>query len=324
MVRKPTEFFLVEVGLHQGSAISAYLFVLILDEISRGIQEDIPWCLIFVDDIVLVSESTKALNIRLENWREILEDNGLRVSREKMKYLRCDFGNECWPITKAFSNKVEVAKLRMLRWICGKTLLDMIPNGVYRAQLEVETITNKMREGRLRWFGHVRRRPQSTLVRRVEALVVEGLRRRDRSKLRWEDRVKHDMNELLLSEDMTSDRNEWRAKIRLGVEIDGDEDLKAFISEYSHGGKNLVGLDLNDDSSHDVPNLGSLGCNIFQCSKANEVEVYIEPCHKRVVLSSLNYRMPVELHVDEEHAINLEVLVDVPNTLSQEGHLISF
>ncbi|GJU33063.1 hypothetical protein Tco_1176652 [Tanacetum coccineum] len=101
----------------------------------------------------------------------------------------------------------------MLRWTCGRTLLDMILNGVYRALLEVETIINKMREGRLRWFGHVKKRPQSSPVRRVEALIVDRLRRRGRPKLRWEDRVKHDMKELLLSEDMSSDRNEWRAKI---------------------------------------------------------------------------------------------------------------
>nr|GEU71981.1 putative cytochrome P450 [Tanacetum cinerariifolium] len=79
--------------------------------------------------------------------------------------------------------RVEVAELRMLRWTCGKTLLDMIPNGVYRA--------------------------------RVEALVVDGLMRRGGLKLRWEDRVKHNMKEFLLSEDMTSDRIEWRARIRL-------------------------------------------------------------------------------------------------------------
>ncbi|GJV26191.1 hypothetical protein Tco_1378886 [Tanacetum coccineum] len=103
----------------------------------------------------------------------------------------------------------------MLRWTCGKTLLDMIPNGVYRAKLEVESIINKMREVRLRWFGHVRRRPQSTPVRRVESLVVDGLRRRGRPKLRWDDRVKHGKKELLLSEDMTFDRNEWRSRIRL-------------------------------------------------------------------------------------------------------------
>ncbi|GJV69189.1 hypothetical protein Tco_1484698 [Tanacetum coccineum] len=94
----------------------------------------------------------------------------------------------------------------------------MIPNGVYRAELEVETIINKMREERLRWFGHVRRRPQSAPVRRVEALVVDSIRRRGRPKLRWEDRVKLDMKELLLSEDMTSDRNEWRAKTSFACE----------------------------------------------------------------------------------------------------------
>ncbi|GJV10816.1 retrovirus-related pol polyprotein LINE-1 [Tanacetum coccineum] len=86
-VRTPigtTEFFPVEVGLHQGSTISPYLFALILDKLSRGIQEDIPWCLIFADDIVLVSESAKGLNNKLENWREALEDNGLR---ESFRYL---------------------------------------------------------------------------------------------------------------------------------------------------------------------------------------------------------------------------------------------
>ncbi|GKD27889.1 hypothetical protein Tco_1234103 [Tanacetum coccineum] len=126
------------------------------------------------------------------------------------------YGLECWPITKALANRVEVTQLRMLRWTCDKTMLDMIPNGVYKAKLEVKTIINKMREGRLRWFGHVRRRPQSAPARIVEALVVDGLRRKGRPKLGWEDRVQHDLKELILSEDMNSNRNEWRARIRLG------------------------------------------------------------------------------------------------------------
>ena len=74
-------------------------------------------------------------------------------------------------------------------------------------KLEVETIISKMREKRLRWFRQVRKRPQSALVRRVESLIVDGFRRRGRPKLRYEDRLKQDMNELILSEDMTSDRN---------------------------------------------------------------------------------------------------------------------
>nr|GEZ53568.1 polyprotein, putative [Tanacetum cinerariifolium] len=99
------------------------------------------------------------------------------------------------------------AELRMLRWICDKTMLDMILNGVFRAKLEVENIIYKMREGRLRWFGHVQRRPQSAPLRSIEALIVKGLRRMGRSKLRWEDKLKQDMKELIFSEDMTSDWN---------------------------------------------------------------------------------------------------------------------
>ncbi|GKC56015.1 hypothetical protein Tco_1083613 [Tanacetum coccineum] len=100
----------------------------------------------FTDDIVLTSESEDGLNNRLENWIVPLKLKGklYRVAiRPSMLY-----GLECWPITKALANSIEVAKLRMLRWTCGKTMLDMIPNEVYRAELEVENIINKMREGR--------------------------------------------------------------------------------------------------------------------------------------------------------------------------------
>nr|GEW71481.1 hypothetical protein [Tanacetum cinerariifolium] len=262
-----TKLFFVEVGLHQRSAISPYLFALILDELPQGIQKNIPWSMVFADDIVLVTESANGLSMRLESWRKALEDSGLRILQpnESFRYLGsvihrsgkinddvthrirtgwvrwraasgvlCDkrvplklkgnfyrvairptmlYGSECWPITKAHANMVEVAELRMLRWTCGKTMLDMIRNRVFRAEIEVESIIHKMREERLRWFGHVKRRPQTAPVRRVEALLVDGLRRKSRPKLRWEDRLKLDMKELLLSEDMTSDMNAWRDRI---------------------------------------------------------------------------------------------------------------
>ncbi|GKC08006.1 retrovirus-related pol polyprotein LINE-1 [Tanacetum coccineum] len=44
----------------------------------RGIQESIPLCLIFADDIVLVLDTPGGLNGRLEQWRETLEGKGLR------------------------------------------------------------------------------------------------------------------------------------------------------------------------------------------------------------------------------------------------------
>nr|XP_043639669.1 uncharacterized protein LOC122610774 [Erigeron canadensis] len=98
----------------------------------------------------------------------------------KGKFYRVDirpamlYGSECWAMTKAQAARVEVAEMRMLRWTCGKTLPDRIPTGVFRAELEVGTIINKLREERLRWFGHVRRRDETAPLRRAESINVDG------------------------------------------------------------------------------------------------------------------------------------------------------
>ncbi|KAL6578801.1 hypothetical protein OROMI_009017 [Orobanche minor] len=89
-----TQFFPVEIGLHQGSALSPLLFALILDVISWGIQDGVPWCMLFADDIVLVAESRREVNVKLELWRSKLESQGMRVSRSKTEYLWCNFSGE--------------------------------------------------------------------------------------------------------------------------------------------------------------------------------------------------------------------------------------
>ena len=64
-----TDYFPIKIGLHQGSTLSPYLFVLVMDEVTRDIQGDIPWCMLFADDIVLVDESLAGVNRKLESWR---------------------------------------------------------------------------------------------------------------------------------------------------------------------------------------------------------------------------------------------------------------
>jgi hypothetical protein len=86
-----TSDFSIKIGLHQGSALSSYLFALVMDEATRNIQGDIPWCMLFADDMVLVDDSRAGINRKLELWRHMLESKGFRLSRTKTKYMRCDF-----------------------------------------------------------------------------------------------------------------------------------------------------------------------------------------------------------------------------------------
>ena len=65
------------------------------------------------------------------------------------------YETEWWPIKKIFEHKMEVTEMRMLRWMCGNTLMDRMRNQAFRDKLGVTPIFGKMRENRLRWFGHV-------------------------------------------------------------------------------------------------------------------------------------------------------------------------
>jgi hypothetical protein len=61
-----TNDFPINIGLYQGSALSPYLFALVIDEVTRDIQGDIPWCMLFADDVVLVGESKTGADQKFE------------------------------------------------------------------------------------------------------------------------------------------------------------------------------------------------------------------------------------------------------------------
>ncbi|XP_064076847.1 uncharacterized protein LOC135194807 [Vanessa tameamea] len=69
-----TDQFSVAVGLHQGAALSPYLFLLIMDALTADIQEEAPWCMLFADDIVLVGDDGPEIQSRLEDWQQKLEN----------------------------------------------------------------------------------------------------------------------------------------------------------------------------------------------------------------------------------------------------------
>ena len=89
-----TESFKVKVGLHQGSALSPFLFAVIMDRLMNEVRREPPWTMLFADDIVICKETRQEVERRLESWKYALERRGMKVSRSKTEYLCINGGND--------------------------------------------------------------------------------------------------------------------------------------------------------------------------------------------------------------------------------------
>jgi hypothetical protein len=97
----------------------------------------------------------------------------------------------------------------MLRWICGHTRRDRVQNDDIHVRLGVAPVEEKLMQHRLRWFGHMQRRPTEAPIRN------EVIRRtnnknggRGRPNLIWEESVKRDLKNWCITKELELDRRE--------------------------------------------------------------------------------------------------------------------
>jgi len=84
-----------------------------------------------------------------------------------------------------------------------------------REQVGVAPLEKKLRETRLRWFGHIKR-SVDVPVRRCAALdLLHYSRGRERPKTSWNAVNRSDMKYMGLTEDITRDRNLCRSRIKI-------------------------------------------------------------------------------------------------------------
>ena len=91
--------FEVKVGMNKGSALSPLLFVIVMEAISREFRVALPWELLYADDLVVIAESEEDLIKRLNEWKDNVENRGMRVSMSKTKVMIS--GERQKPIQKA-------------------------------------------------------------------------------------------------------------------------------------------------------------------------------------------------------------------------------
>ena len=83
-----------------------------------------------------------------------------------------------------------------------------------RTELGVNNIHEKVREMRLRWYGHMQRMEENNEVRAVVDMIMPVKRPRGRPRGRWIDCVRRDMQELRITPEDAQDRTFWKSRIR--------------------------------------------------------------------------------------------------------------
>ena len=64
--RGVTNDFYVGRCMHRCSTLSLFLFPLVTNKLTKGIQDELSWYILFIDDIVLIDEIRKVVNNKLE------------------------------------------------------------------------------------------------------------------------------------------------------------------------------------------------------------------------------------------------------------------
>ena len=113
-------------------------------------------------------------------------------------------------VTKKQVEEVKVAVMKILRFAMGVTRKDKVRNEYIRATVKLERLGMKMRESRLRWYGHVMRRDQEYVGRRVMEMELLGKKKRERPKKRFLKVVKEDMEKVGAREKDIKNRTLWR------------------------------------------------------------------------------------------------------------------
>lgn len=91
-----------------------------------------------------------------------------------------------------------------------------VRNDDIRERVGVAPIEEKLVQHRLRWFGHVQRRPPEAPVHSGRIKLAENVKRgRGRPHLTWEESVKRDLKVWDIAKELAMDRGAWKLAIHV-------------------------------------------------------------------------------------------------------------
>ena len=89
-----SEDFPIEVGVHQSSALSPLLFILVVEEATKECGGGSIWELLYADDLVLTAESKEEVELKFVDWKQAMARRGMKVNIGKSKLMVTGMRNE--------------------------------------------------------------------------------------------------------------------------------------------------------------------------------------------------------------------------------------
>jgi len=129
-------------------------------------------------------------------------------------YAQCVmmYGSKIWAMKVEDMQRLQRAE-KMIRWMCGVTLKDGKTSEELRERLDVVSVSKRVRQNRLRWFGHVERKDEDDWISACRDLSVAGEKRRGRRRTTWKECVADDMRKMELRREDAQDRVLWKNSI---------------------------------------------------------------------------------------------------------------
>lgn len=123
------------------------------------------------------------------------------------------YGSETWPMKMEDLQRLERTERMMVRWMCGVNLKDRTSSEDLNRRLSVDSVTDVVRRGRLRWFGHLERKDSNDWTSACRNINVVGARGRGRSRKTWDECIRQDLKALGLRKEWAQDKTKWRGLI---------------------------------------------------------------------------------------------------------------
>ena len=162
--------------------------------------------------------------VRFRECGELLLGNRFPLKMKGKVYRRCVrstilCGREKWCLKeneKAILRRTERA---MVRAICGQKVVDRKTTEEQIDMLGLkETIDQLATANGVRWYGHVLRRNDDSVLRVALNLEVSGKRKRGRPRKTWKKRVEEETEKIGLKKEDAMRGDKWRDRVRVIAE----------------------------------------------------------------------------------------------------------